>query len=93
MLSKHSITELHARLTFSLWEYRGLKPGHHAYEALTEQVSVLFKNKQFYVYKYFACMSLCLTYMPGTYKGQKRLWNPLELELQMAVSCHVGAGY
>lgn len=29
--------------------------------------------------------------MPGIYGGQKGHWIPLEMELQMGASCHVGA--
>ena len=32
------------------------------------------------------------TYIPGTLKGQERVSDPLALELQMAMSCHVCAG-
>jgi hypothetical protein len=34
---------------------------------------------------------LCITWTPGTYRGQKRALDSLELELQMVVSCLVGA--
>jgi hypothetical protein len=30
--------------------------------------------------------------VPGAYEVQKRVWYPLELELQAVVSHHVGAG-
>jgi hypothetical protein len=50
----------------------------------------------FYVQGCCACMSVCVPYgsmcVPGVQRGQKRAWDPLELELQMALSCHVGSG-
>lgn len=30
--------------------------------------------------------------MPGTCRGRKRMSDPLELELEMFESCHVGVG-
>lgn len=42
----------------------------------------------FYMYTYFACMCICTMRTPG----QKVLLNALELEVQMAVGCCVGAG-
>jgi hypothetical protein len=48
---------------------------------------------------YFLCVlvfclhiCLCTTYLPGTYRGQKMEYDPLDLELQMFVRYHVGAG-
>jgi hypothetical protein len=38
------------------------------------------------------CVPVCTMCMSGTYRGQKRLSDPLVLELQMVVSCHEGAG-
>lgn len=35
---------------------------------------------------------MCVTYVPGSYGGQKRVLNLLELELQMVESCDVAAG-
>lgn len=37
-----------------------------------------------------ACMPACVH---GTQTDQEKAWEPLEPELQKAVSCHVGAGY
>jgi hypothetical protein len=34
---------------------------------------------------------LCITCMPGAHGGQKWVLDPLELELQMVVSSHLGA--
>ena len=36
-------------------------------------------------------MYVCITCVPGAYGGPKAS-DPLNLELQMVVSCHVGAG-
>lgn len=38
------------------------------------------------------CMSVYCVCVPGVYRDQKRELDPLQLELQRAVSCHVGAG-
>lgn len=38
------------------------------------------------------CMCLCTIYVPGILGGQKTVLDVLELELQMVVSYHVGAG-
>lgn len=35
---------------------------------------------------------LCITCMPGSFEGQKKASDPLGLELQNFVNCHVGAG-
>lgn len=35
---------------------------------------------------------LCIRHLSGALGGQKRALDPLKLELQMVVSCHVGAG-
>lgn len=37
------------------------------------------------------CACLCTTFMSGASRGQKRTSDPLELELQIPVNCHVGA--
>lgn len=37
-------------------------------------------------------MSVCTTFMPGAHRDQKRALEPLELALQMVISCHVGSG-
>jgi hypothetical protein len=37
-------------------------------------------------------MYLCTTCASGPLGGQKRVLDPLKLELQTVVSCHVGAG-
>lgn len=36
-------------------------------------------------------LCLCTTFMLGVLRGQKRVLDSLELDLQMAVSHHVGA--
>lgn len=40
----------------------------------------------------FACMCLCTTCEPGARRGQVTASDVLELELEMAVNCHLGAG-
>lgn len=37
-------------------------------------------------------MYVCVQCAYSVCRGQKRLLDPLELELQMVVSCHVGVG-
>ena len=44
-----------------------------------------------YVYEYLACMNACVSCECSACGGQKRTSNPLELELQTAVSPSVGA--
>ena len=44
------------------------------------------------MYGYFVCMYVCVLCVPGTGGGQKRASYLLELELQMVVNHHVGAG-
>ena len=39
----------------------------------------------------FACMYVYTMCMPGAHTGQKRVSDPLELELQMSMSHHAGA--
>lgn len=42
-----------------------------------------------YVYVWFVCIYvLCTAYAPSASGDQKTVLNPLELELQMVVSCH-----
>lgn len=42
----------------------------------------------------FACMyrHLYTTFAPSAYRGQKKVLGPLELELQIVMSCRVRAG-
>ena len=35
---------------------------------------------------------MCITYMSVAYTGKKRMSDSLELEIQMAMSNHVGSG-
>jgi hypothetical protein len=49
-------------------------------------------ERLFYVIKCFTYMLHGSTCVPDALGGQKRASNPLELELRMAVSHHVGAG-
>lgn len=37
------------------------------------------------------CVCPCTTCLPGVLRGQKRVWGPLNLELQRVASCHTGA--
>lgn len=55
---------------------------------------MLFKG----IYSYRMCANvcmhacLCISCMHGACRDQERAANPLGLDLQMVVSCHVGAG-
>lgn len=40
---------------------------------------------------FFLHVSLCTTRMPGDDGSQKRVVDPLDLEIQTVTSCHVGA--
>jgi hypothetical protein len=42
------------------------------------------------IYEYSACKCLYTTSMPGAREGQKRVLDPLGLQLQMVVSHHEG---
>lgn len=44
----------------------------------------------FYGYAWIAYM--CTICMPGAHRSQNRVWDPMGLELQIVVSCHVDAG-
>ena len=44
------------------------------------------------MYECYASMYVCTLHVCSASGGQKRTSDPLELELQMFVSCHVGAG-
>ena len=44
------------------------------------------------MYGYLACMYSYVSRVPDTLRGQKRELDPLELELNMILSHHVGAG-
>ena len=41
-----------------------------------------------YAYEFAVCTYVC-TWVPGARGGQEKVVDPLELELQVAVSCHV----
>lgn len=43
----------------------------------------------FILYGYFGCKYVCAPHICTTWRGQKKGSGPLELELQMGVSCHV----
>lgn len=54
----------------------------------------IFKNRLiFYVYVFFLHVYMWITCVPCAHGGQKAALNPLELEIQMIESHHVGAGY
>lgn len=55
-------------------------------------IIILFKLL-FYVYKCFACVCICVLQACGAHGSQKRASDLMELELQVVVSCHVGAGH
>lgn len=40
----------------------------------------------------FSSICLCTMHVPGDCRGQDGMSEPLELELQMVMHCHVGAG-
>lgn len=40
----------------------------------------------------FVCMYTCAPQVSIALRGQEKVLGPLELDLQMVVSCHVGAG-
>lgn len=50
-----------------------------------------FKNLLYFC-ESFACVCICVPHVPLVPRGQKRVSNALELEFQMVVSHHVGAG-
>ena len=58
----------------------------------------LFLLSFIFIYFYFVCIDVLPTCMSvlncvlGACTGQKEASDPLELELQTAVNCHVGAG-
>ena len=52
----------------------------------------IFMHACMYVWAFCLHVCLCTTYMPGAYGVQKRVLDPLELELQTVVSHHVDAG-
>lgn len=41
---------------------------------------------------WFMHVCLCITYMAVALRGQARISDPLEVELQTVVNCHVRAG-
>lgn len=58
-------------------------------------LEVVFKKRFILFYVYVCVLPVCMyctTYVLGTCRGEKRLLGPLELELQVLLSHHVGAG-
>lgn len=51
----------------------------------------LFPYFIFCVWLFFLHVFMCTMYVPGAQRGQRRVWDPLELELAMVVSRNVGA--
>lgn len=47
----------------------------------------------FYVYDAFLYVQMCITCVSGAYSGQKAVLDALELELQVVMIHHMGAGY
>jgi hypothetical protein len=47
-------------------------------------------NFIFKIYEYFACLNVYAPHAYNAHRGLKRVLDPLELELQKVVSCHVG---
>jgi hypothetical protein len=43
-------------------------------------ISTLFKKIVFLFQVFYTCICICTTCMPGVYRDQKRVLNPLELE-------------
>lgn len=62
---------------------------------LGELKCLLKKNIYFYFMSIniFASMYVCEVLALGTYGGQKRMLDPLKLEFQRALACHVGTGH
>ena len=66
-----------------------------ACECMHLKVRELFKSRPLFIY--FICLHILLACMSvhhipaGAHRGQKRLFNSLELESQVVVSHHVGA--
>lgn len=42
------------------------------------------------LYGCFACIYVCVPFECSSHRGQKRVSDLLEMELQMVVKCHVG---
>lgn len=40
----------------------------------------------------FLPVCMCTIWMPGTFRGQKRPLDPLEMKFQRVVSSHIGGG-
>lgn len=51
--------------------------------------SMLHLLKDVFIFISCECFATC---MPGAYGGEKRASDPLGLELERVISCHVGAG-
>lgn len=50
---------------------------------------MLYLLKDVCIFISCGCFATC---MPGAYGGEKRTSDPLDLELEKVISCHVGAG-
>ena len=51
-----------------------------------------FFKKGLFIFILHVCLVCMYTHECNTLRGQKRALNPLDLELRMVVSCHVGSG-
>jgi hypothetical protein len=60
----------------------------HACTTISGYIFIIF----FHVYGYFVWLYVCVPHVPCAYRGQKRVSDLMELELQISVSHHVDAG-
>lgn len=88
---------LHTVGLWSRWEQHLCWPwGHSQQPRYLLQVSSALLYSLYFL-RSILCVSyryayLCSTCLSGALEGQKKLMDLLELELQMIVSCYVGAG-
>lgn len=45
-----------------------------------------------YIFSMLACMFICASHACSVHGGQKKVLDPLEMELKVVVNCHVSAG-
>jgi hypothetical protein len=68
---------------------RGLKE----YPTFERWLLQCFSFKEMYIFIFHVSMYACALHMCfGTHRSQKRVFDPLELEMQIVVSYHMGAG-
>lgn len=51
--------------------------------------SFFFKD---YIFSMLVCMFICASHACSVHGGQKRVLDPLEMELKVVMNCHVSAG-